>query len=116
MTWRRLFPLSVLFLWVGASGCDPSPTLGPTKAPPPPRPSPTESQQRLASAQAGAATVLNLAGLQQAIQMFQAQEDRFPTNLAELTVAGYLREIPQLPAGEKLDYDPATGQVGWSPK
>lgn len=49
--------------------------------------------------------------LSQAIQMFHAQEDRYPKDLNELVTERYLPAIPKAPAGTRLLYNPETGQV-----
>ncbi|MGV3772957.1 MAG: hypothetical protein ACO1QB_08650 [Verrucomicrobiales bacterium] len=60
-------------------------------------------------AQKSAGRNIDMASLQQAIQMFQANEDRFPTNLQEVVAKNYLREVPTAPAGYRLTYNPKTG-------
>jgi len=54
--------------------------------------------------------VIDVAYVNQAIQLFQASEGRLPKDLAEL-VPGYLGKIPQAPFGQKIVYDAATGMV-----
>ena len=49
--------------------------------------------------------------LTQAVQMFQAQEGRFPTSLDELVAKQYLNRLPPPPYGMRFDYDPKTGKV-----
>jgi len=58
---------------------------------------------------------LNTVGFNQAIQMFQATEGRFPKTLNEL-VPDYLHSLPEPPAGMKFDYNPTTGQLKVVPK
>ena len=53
----------------------------------------------------------DLAGINQAIKMFQVQEGRNPKNLNELVSPDYLPKLPDPPRGMKFDYDPATGEV-----
>ena len=55
--------------------------------------------------------VADLAPVKQAIQMFQATEDRFPKDLNELVKSGYLAAMPKAPYGMKFLYDAATGDV-----
>jgi len=62
-------------------------------------------------AQKTAAKVVDLVQVQQALRQFQAGEGRHPATLEELVKEGYLAALPKLPAGLKLDYNPATGQV-----
>jgi hypothetical protein len=51
----------------------------------------------------------------QAVNMFSAQEGRFPKDLNEL-VPAYLPSIPPAPTGMKYSYDPKTGMVKVVPK
>ncbi len=52
-----------------------------------------------------------LASLNQAIQMFQAQEGRYPKDLDELVKAKLINQVPKAPYGKKFEYDAATGKV-----
>ena len=70
----------------------------------------------LASGQKKAVAVVDVASLNQAIQIFNAQEGRFPKDLQELVTARMIREIPAAPNGMKLDYDAAAGTVKVSPQ
>ena len=54
---------------------------------------------------------VDLAQLNQAIQMFVAQESRYPKRLDELIEAKLILQIPKAPYGTKIVYDPASGQV-----
>ena len=65
----------------------------------------------VATAQKRAVKTIDSVNLSQAIQMFQAQEERNPKSLNELVSSGYLHRLPQPPPGMKFDYDPKTGQV-----
>ena len=53
---------------------------------------------------------IDVAFLNQALQMFNVQEGRYPNTLEELT-PNYVAKIPAVPLGYKLDYDPAKGEV-----
>lgn len=55
--------------------------------------------------------VTSLAQVQQAIQQFQAMEDRWPKDLEELAEKRYLTDIPVAPSGYVYAYNPANGQV-----
>jgi hypothetical protein len=70
----------------------------------------------LSKGQKTANKTLKAAGLQQAIQMFYAQEGRFPKDLSELATPDYLGVVPPPPFGMKYDYDPATGALKVVPK
>jgi hypothetical protein len=54
---------------------------------------------------------IDTASLNQAVQLFNAQEGRFPTNLDELVTKQYLGKLPDAPIGMKLNYDAAQGKV-----
>ena len=47
----------------------------------------------------------------QAIQLFNADQGRFPKDLNELVATKFLVKIPDAPYGMKIDYDAATGTV-----
>lgn len=64
-----------------------------------------------AQAKRTAGRVVSLAELQNAIQKFQAMEDRFPRDLNELVTERYLPSVPVAPPGMKFRYDPATGSI-----
>jgi hypothetical protein len=51
------------------------------------------------------------AALNQSVQLFYAQEGRYPKTLDELVTQKYLPRIPAPPNGMKITYDAATGQV-----
>jgi len=54
---------------------------------------------------------VDVASLNRAIQLFQAQEDRYPKELNELVSLRYLPSLPKPPAGSRLLYDPIKGEV-----
>ena len=47
----------------------------------------------------------------QAVQLFYAQEDRFPRDLNELVAKHYIASIPPVPAGMQWAYNPKTGET-----
>lgn len=55
--------------------------------------------------------VVSLAQVQQALQQFQASEDRWPRDLQELVKAGFLAAVPVAPAGQRVVYDSGSGTV-----
>jgi hypothetical protein len=65
----------------------------------------------VAGAKKGMEGKLGNVGLSQAIQQFQAMEERLPANLQELVTKGYLRELPKPPYQMKFAYNPQTGEV-----
>ena len=65
----------------------------------------------LNQAKKAAVKVVDLAALKNAIALFNGQEERFPKDLSELVKGRYIQQIPPAPAGLRLDYNPATGEV-----
>jgi hypothetical protein len=62
-------------------------------------------------AQRTAGKVADTATLNQAIQMFKVDHDRFPKDLDELVQEKMLPALPDAPYGMKITYDARTGQV-----
>jgi hypothetical protein len=54
---------------------------------------------------------VDLAQLNQAVQLFLADEGRYPKDLKELVEKKWLTQIPKAPYGKRIEYDPATGRV-----
>lgn len=54
---------------------------------------------------------IDVASITSAIQLFNAQEGRFPKDLNELVAQHYLGKIPATPPGTKLQYDAVKGEV-----
>ena len=65
----------------------------------------------LGKAKQTAAKTADTASLNQAIQMFAAEEGRNPKDLNELVEKKVISKIPDAPYGMKLSYDAATGKV-----
>src|SRR5262245_4675226 len=63
------------------------------------------------NAKKSAEKTVDSAPLNQAIQLFYAQEGRYPKDLNELVGPDYLSKPPQPPPGMKFDYNPTTGQL-----
>jgi len=64
----------------------------------------------LVQAKKTADKTIDVSYLNQALQLFNVQEGRYPKTLAELTPK-YVAQIPEPPAGYKLDYNAAKGEV-----
>ncbi|MBM3835375.1 MAG: hypothetical protein FJ403_19285 [Verrucomicrobia bacterium] len=62
-------------------------------------------------AKRSAERTVDLASLNRAIQLFHAQEDRFPATLNELVAEHYLPSLPSAPAGMRIIYDASKGEV-----
>ena len=54
---------------------------------------------------------VDMASLNNALQLFHAGEGRFPQSLNELVTEGYMGRLPDAPQGMIFTYNPATGQV-----
>jgi len=65
----------------------------------------------LAKGKNKALTTVDLAQLNQAIEMFKVQEDRYPKDLDELVASKLINSVPAAPYGKKIAYDGATGKV-----
>ncbi|MCP5517363.1 MAG: hypothetical protein H7A45_08925 [Verrucomicrobiales bacterium] len=57
------------------------------------------------------AKVIDTVQISNAIRQFHAVEDRYPKDLGELVSSGYLVSVPQMPPGQRIEYNPNTGQV-----
>ena len=62
-------------------------------------------------AKRSADATLETASINKAVQLFYAQEGRFPKDLKELNRPEYLPQMPQPPPGMKFTYNPQTGEV-----
>lgn len=101
-----VFPLAVLLL----AGCGKQ-TAAKSAPGQNPLNAPADYLGGLARGQALAIKVTDLASLNQAIQMFNVNEGRFPKDLNELLQSGLIVKIPAAPYGQKIQYDAATGAV-----
>lgn len=54
---------------------------------------------------------VSTAGLNQAIQLYHAQEGQLPKTLNDLVTKQYISSVPPPPAGMKYDYNPKTGSL-----
>jgi hypothetical protein len=53
---------------------------------------------------------IDTVSINQAIQLFYAQEDRFPRDLNELVAKSYIPAVPKPPAGMRFAYNPQSGE------
>lgn len=65
----------------------------------------------VAKAQKTSVKVVDTVSLNQAVQVFNAQEERWPKDLNELVTMKYLPSLPAPPHGMKFDYDARAGTV-----
>ena len=52
-----------------------------------------------------------LAELTQALRKYSFEHQRMPKTFGEVVAAGYVKQMPQAPAGKKFEIDPKTVQV-----
>ncbi len=78
---------------------------------PSPLTAPVDYLGAVGAAKTFAEKTVDLAEINQAIQVFQTQEGRYPTNIDELVGAKLLVQVPKAPYGKKIVYDPNTGKV-----
>ncbi|MCI0534418.1 MAG: hypothetical protein L0Z50_04245 [Verrucomicrobiales bacterium] len=76
-----------------------------------PMTAPVDYLGSIANAKKVSEKTINLASLNNAIQQFNAMEERFPKDLNELVEKHYLSSVPAAPAGMKLAYNPQTGEI-----
>lgn len=107
------FSLAILSVTLALTGCGNNNQGGSAQtnsAAPPPAPS-GNYLDSLANSRDRAVGVVDLASINQAIQVFNANEGRYPADLNELVTNKLIGQIPVTPRGKKLDYNPATGEI-----
>jgi len=77
---------------------------------------PVDYLEAAARAKQNAAKTVSSVGLDKAIQLFAANEGRYPKDLNELVRPDYLNAIPPPPAGMQYSYNPTNGVVKLVPK
>lgn len=107
----KFFFVVALFLSFGLIGCK-------KEEPTPPQPAANETPAtpdnylgQITKAEQTMEKKIDTAALNSAVQLFNAQEGRFPKDLNELVEKKYLGKLPVPPFGTKLQYDPADGKV-----
>jgi hypothetical protein len=88
----------------------PQPTNGAAKGSSPLN-APADYVGALGKAQQTAVKTADTTSLNQAIQMFGADQGRNPKDLNELVEKKYIAKIPAAPNGMKLEYDAEAGKV-----
>jgi hypothetical protein len=61
--------------------------------------------------QQSAIKTVDTAALNQAVQLFNVQEGRYPKDINELVEKKYIGKLPNTPVGMKLSYDATAGKV-----
>jgi hypothetical protein len=72
---------------------------------------PVDYLAAVGKAKQSAVKTVDVASLNQAIQMFNVDNGRFPKDLNELVAEKYMPKIPAAPYGTKLEYDATVGKV-----
>jgi len=65
----------------------------------------------IAKAKKHSEKTIDATSVDQAVQLFYAQEDRFPKDLNELVSKHYIPAIPPAPTGLQWSYNPKTGET-----
>lgn len=71
---------------------------------------PADVNNTLVNAKRTADKTIDVSYLNQAVQLFNVQEGRYPKTLDELTPK-YVSQLPEPPLGYKLNYDAVKGEV-----
>ncbi len=106
-----LFASALLFAGCDRKGDEAKDQANPPKAAGNPLTAPVDYLGAVGAAQKRSVKVADLVPVQQAVQAFQAGEDRLPANLQEIIAEGYLPRLPDLPKGARFEYNPRSGQV-----
>jgi hypothetical protein len=131
MNQRTYLALLAVLVGLGSGGCSPQKQSTPAPAakaqaaknstPAPatntsssagnPLTAPVDYLGAVANAKRVALKTVDLASLTRSIQLFEAQEDRFPKDLNELVTMRYLPALPTPPPGMRISYNPGNGKV-----
>src|ERR1051326_3344719 len=108
---KKLFPLSLVLAAGFSFSCSEKKT--PQAEPKPsssssgnPITAPVDYLGAAAKAKVAADKTLDVAGVKKAIDLYYAQEGKYPKSLNDLVGPDYLSKIPTPPAGMKFDYNP----------
>jgi len=72
---------------------------------------PVDYLDAVGKAKQSAVKTVDVASINQAIQMFNVENGRFPKDLNELVAEKFIPQIPKAPYGMKIVYNAATGKV-----
>lgn len=109
---KQILTLGLLAILVCA-GCDRDKPSQPDQQPVGSNPlnAPTDYLGAMGKAKKHSEKTIELAALNQAIQLFYAQEDRYPKNLEELVSSRTIGALPKPPVGLKFSYNPTNGEI-----
>jgi hypothetical protein len=102
---------SLLLVGCGESATQSPPGTNRAAAGSSPLSAPADYVGALGKAQQTAVKTVDTSSLNQAIQMFNVENGRYPNSLNELVEKKTIPALPQPPAGMKLDYDATAGKV-----
>ncbi len=103
---------SLALLGCGQSSDKPSQTTnGAATSGSSPLSAPADYVGALGKAQQSAVKTVDTTSLNQAIQMFNVENGRYPKDLNELVEKKVIPKIPEAPRGMKLEYDATAGKV-----
>jgi hypothetical protein len=109
--------LLVLAMWVGGCGnksnapANPATNASTSSSSGNPLTAPVDYLGAVGKAQQNAIKTVDVASLNQAIQLFNVDHGRNPKDLNELVQEKFIPQLPAAPYGMKLDYDPTSGKV-----
>jgi hypothetical protein len=104
------------FVFLGCSDSAKKPDQPGQKSSGNPLTAPVDYLDAAARAKKKAVNTVDQVGMDQSIQLFYAQEGRYPKSLNELVRPDYLSRLPDPPPGMKFNYDPATGKFSIVPQ
>ena len=108
-TFHSILALAAASLLAGCGDKAPSPNTADT-AKNATAPAAADYGGALVNAKKSADKTIDVASLNQALQMFNVQEGHYPKTLQEL-VPAYIAKLPAAPLGYQLNYDAAKGEV-----
>jgi hypothetical protein len=111
----KISRLLVLALGLGLGSCSKKDNSAPSKtnesASGNPITAPVDYLGAIAKAKKVSEKTIETTSINQAIQLFYAQEDRFPNDLNELVTKHYIGAVPPPPAGTVWEYKAKTGEL-----
>jgi len=110
--------MKTIFSWLAAvavtalltAGCSDKSTNPTASTPSTQSTNPADINNPLVNAKRFADKTIDVSYLNQAVQLFNVQEGRYPKTLDELTPK-YVAKLPDVPLGYKLNYDANKGEV-----
>lgn len=111
LSFLAVLVLAAAFLLAGCGDNKSSTSSSATNDSSNPLTAPVDYLGAVGKAQQNAVKTVDVASINQAIQMFQVEHGRYPSDLNELVKEKFLPQIPAAPYGMKIVYDATSGQV-----